>query len=234
MGFDVKITTFSRILDLIAPFSCRGCGRLGSLLCERCKNYNIKHVVKICPRCRKSQKKCSCKHKVFAVGRREGVLMKLTEDYKYKSIRKTVEILAELMDVAIPQDFGSDDEVIVVPLPTVAKHIRERGFDHAKLFARELSRRRGWKMKTLIFRMNKTVQVGADKETRKKQVKGAYAVGRGYGGSADARAPLDSTKMYLLVDDVWTTGASMEAAIEAIKKAGATKVASAVILIPPK
>lgn len=235
MGFDVKNTTFSRILDLIAPFSCRGCGRLGNLLCECCKKYNIQAIVKMCPRCRKSSKTCSCKDKIYAVGRRAGVLLKLTEDYKYKSIRKTAEVLAELIDAAIPRDFGcisgmTLDNVAVVPLPTIAKHIRERGFDHTLLLAKELARRRGWKVEKVLSRANKTVQVGADEETRLRQAKMAYKVDlkRGHSDS------LDSSKMYLLLDDVWTTGASMKAAIEAIKKAGATKVASAVILMPPE
>lgn len=177
--------------------------------------------------------------------------MKLTEDYKYKSIRKTAEVLAELIDAAIPEDFGSsggssrsfDDEVvtngvevIVIPLPTISKHIRERGFDHMWLIAKELAKRRGWKAQKILSRINKTVQVGADEETRKKQAKGAYAVvgGRGFGKSAAPHTLLDSTKTYLLVDDVWTTGASMEAAIKIIKKAGAVRVASAVILMPPE
>ena len=226
MGVDVKITTFSRILDLLAPFSCRGCGRLGSLLCDCCKNYNMRQIVKICPRCRKSQKKCSCKEKVYAVFYRDGVLLKLTEDYKYKSIRKTAEVLAELMDAAIPKDLGYDEGkgVAVVPLPTISRHVRERGFDHALLLAKELARRRGWKVERVLTRRNKTVQVGADEKTRKRQAKEAYeAVGK-----------VDAETTYLLVDDVWTTGASMEAATKAIKKAGAKRVASAVILIPPE
>ena len=224
MGFDVKITTFSYILDLIAPFSCRGCGRLGSLLCKCCKNYNIQAIPKICPRCRKNRKKCSCEVPVYAVGRREGVLMKLTEDYKYKSIRKTAEVLAELMSHAIPKDFGVDEDVIVIPLPTIARHIRERGFDHTRLLAKKLAEYRGWKMKTPIFRINKTVQVGADEKTRKAQAGKAYMVS----------GKMDSSKMYLLIDDVWTTGASMESAIRLMKKAGAYKIASAVILMPPE
>lgn len=240
MGFDVKITTFSNILELIAPFSCRGCGRLGSLLCECCKKYNIQAIPEICPKCRKNQKKCSCENKVYAVGRREGVLMKLVEDYKYKSIRKTAEILAELLDVAIPNDFGmridrkssrrceregdveARDNVVVVPLPTITRHIRERGFDHTLLLAKKLAKRRGWKVETVIKRINKTVQVGANEDLRRKQAKMAYEV----------LQKLDARKTYLLLDDVWTTGASMEAAVKLIKKAGAVKVASVVILIP--
>lgn len=219
MGFDVKITTFSRILDLVAPFSCRGCGRLGSLLCERCKKYNMQRIVKICPRCRKSQKKCSCMEKIYTVSYRDGVMLKLTEDYKYKSIRKTAEVLAELMSAAIPKSLK---DVVVVPLPTIVKHIRERGFDHTLLLAKSLARLRGWKVERVIRRVNKTVQVGADEKTRRRQAKEAYEVA----------SVVDAETTYLLIDDVWTTGASMEAATKAIKKAGAKKIAAAVVLIP--
>ena len=221
MGFDVKITTFSGILDLIAPFSCRGCGRLGSLLCECCKNYNIQLISKMCPRCRKNLKKCSCEDKAYAVGYREGVLETLTKDYKYKSIRKTAEILAEFLSEAIPHDL---ENVVVVPLPTISRHIRERGFDHTSLLARKLAKRRKWKVEPILSRRNKTVQVGASEILRKKQAKQAYEVVR----------EIDKKKTYLLLDDIWTTGASMEAAIRLVKKAGAVKVASAVILMPPK
>ena len=231
MGFDVKITTFSRILDLVAPFSCRSCGRLGSLLCECCKKHNIQSMPKICPRCRKSYKICSCMDKIFAVSFREGVMMKLVEDYKYKSIRKTAEVLAEMLDVAIPQEFEEGREVAVVPLPTIGKHIRERGFDHTLLLAKELARRRGWKVERVLTRKNKTVQVGANEEARKRQAKSAYEV---VGGCKSGSLRLNGQKTFLLIDDVWTTGASMEAAILAIKKAGASCVASAVLLIPPE
>ena len=79
-------------------------------------------------------------------------------------------------------------------------------------------------METLISRINKTVQVGADEKTRKVQASKAYAVS----------GEVDPSKTYLLVDDVWTTGASMESAIRLMKKAGAYKLASAVILMPPE
>ena len=223
MGFDVKITTFSRILDLVAPFSCRGCGRLGSLLCECCKKYNIKAIPKICPRCRKNQKKCFCNEKIYVVSYREGVLAKIVEDYKYKSIRKAADVLAELIDAAIPCEIDKDVEVVVVPLPTISRHIRERGFDHTLFIAKQLAKQRGWMVGRVLSRVNKTVQVGASEEIRKKQASEAYRV----------FCTLDKDKLYLLIDDVWTTGASMESAIRLIKKAGADKVASAVILIPP-
>lgn len=166
---------------------------------------------------------------VYAVGYREGALLRLTEDYKYKSIRKTAELLAEFLDEAVPKELG--DEVVVVPLPTISKHIRERGFDHTLLLAKELAKRRGWRVEQILKRANKTVQVGADEETRKRQAASAYEVGES--GKDGTEECVDKKKMYLLLDDVWTTGASMEAAIAVIKKAGAKKLAAAVILMSP-
>lgn len=222
MGFDVKITTFFSPLDLIAPFSCRSCGALGEIICRRCKKYNISAIPKHCPRCQKDRKECKCQVPVYAVSKREGVLVGLTEDYKYKSIRKAAGVLAELIDHAIEL---RQNNVVVVPLPTISKHIRERGFDHTLLLAKKLARRhKGWQVQRILERQGKTVQVGSDGDKRRRQAKDAYTVGKG--------AKIDSTKTYLLLDDVWTTGASMEAAIAQLKAAGAEKLAAAVILIP--
>ena len=62
-------------------------------------------------------------------------------------------------------------------------------------------------------------------KTRKKQAKEAYLVKSG---------AIDANRTYLLIDDVWTTGASMESAIDLMKKAGAKYLAAAVILTAKK
>ncbi len=204
MGFDVKITTRISILDLFAPYTCRGCGCLGELLCERCKKYII------------SPEK---REFVYAVGRREGVLMQLTEDYKYKSIRRTAEVLAELIDEVLPDNLGS--EVIIVPLPTIGRHIRERGFDHTLYLAKKLAKRRGWKVSGNLRRINKTVQVGQDAKTRAAQAERAY----------EFVGEIEAGKTYLLLDDVWTTGSTMRVAKKLLEKNGASQVVGAVICV---
>lgn len=237
MAFDVKITTKISVLDLIMPYTCRGCGHLGELLCGCCKNYIIQ------PEMRDGW--------IVAVGRREGVLMQLVEDYKYKSVRKTAPILAELMDevlltaagpavadtsptvagatagappVALPAVISLAPDTIVVPLPTISKHIRERGFDHTLKLARALARRhKSWKCCSLIARANKAVQVGSNAEMRKKQALTAYELAPSVEVSAD--------KTYLLVDDISTTGASLEAAREVLRRAGAKKIFGAVVCV---
>ena len=223
MGFDIKITTFSGILDLIAPYSCRGCGQLGEVLCECCKNYNIKHMAKICSRCRKSIEKCKCDVPVYTASCRDGLMKNLVEDYKYQSIRGLDKVLAEMLGKALPEDLR---DTIIVPLPTTSKHIRERGFDHTLRLARALSKMdKSYSFEQLIIRNNNTVQVGSDAKTRKRQAKEAYLIKAG---------KVDCDKKYLLIDDVWTTGASMEAAIDLMKKAGAKHLTAAVILTARK
>lgn len=212
MAFDVKITTFLNVLDLVAPFTCRGCGRLGEPLCECCKNYNIRRRAGDLVRFADGVE-------VAVVALREGVMAKLVEDYKYKSERRTVKVLAEMMAEVVPE---FDEDIVVVPLPTIEKHIRERGFDHMKLLGRRLALLKGFDFSPMLRRVNKTVQVGASAEQRWKQARAAYAIAK------DVR--LDAEKRYLLIDDVWTTGASMSAAVMEMRRAGAKKIAGLVIL----
>lgn len=257
----VKKSILERLLNIILPFYCRGCGRAGDLLCDSCRN-NIKIVGEVAVAGERMV------DRLFVVGRREGALKKLVEDYKFKSIKRVAEILAELLDEALPEKLsGLEDEVVegpgregeaasevvVVPLPTIRKHIRERGFDHTLRLAEELARRRNFVMSLVLKRINKTVQVGADEETRKKQAEKAYAVdfevaraaglvcwaADRAGGARLRQVPsgvgeeLEDERLrdvvYLLLDDVWTTGASMQAAAKQLRAAGAKRILGAVV-----
>ena len=102
----------------------------------------------------------------------------------------------------------------MVPLPTIRKHIRERGFDHIALICKRL----GLPIERALIRAANSVQVGANNERRREQAALAYKAG-----------VVDGAKNYLLVDDVWTTGSSMTAACEAMRLAGIKNLAIAVI-----
>lgn len=230
MSFVVKNTAFYGPLDLLCPHTCRGCGALGAPLCECCKNYISTLHMNICPRCHKEvakdENRCfSCKNlpfeTAFVYGFREGLLSELIKEYKYRSVRDLAGVFAEFYAEMIPEDFGGGKDVVVVPLPTISRHIRERGFDHMLKVGKKLARMRGFKCWPVISRMNKTVQVGANEEERRAQAKGAYAV----------LQELDADKIYLLIDDVWTTGASMLSACEKMQAAGAKNLAAAVLAV---
>ncbi len=153
--------------------------------------------------------------KQFCVGSREEALRELVSVYKYKSVRAAGMVLAELI-----VEILDEDEYMVVPLPTIMRHIRERGFDHMLKLAQAMMRcREGLIVEQALVRVNKTVQVGASEERRREQAKSAYKV----------REELDIDANYLLVDDVWTTGSSMQAACEVLRARGCQKINIAVV-----
>ena len=104
-------------------------------------------------------------------------------------------------------------KIVLVPLPTIRKHIRERGFDHTLRLCFELENFLQKRLddfgisveyQSLLVRKNKTVQVGKEKKERVKQAEKAYGIYEG--------VKLDMNTLYILVDDVTTTGASLVAA----------------------
>ena len=153
-------------------------------------------------------------------GWRDGVVGKVAEDYKYQSVRGAGLVLAEILDQKLPVILG---ETVVVPLPTIRSHVRQRGLDHTLMVAREFARRREFKCEQLLVRRANTVQVGSTATERKQRAAKAYALRAGMKVQAETT--------YLLYDDVWTTGASMLAANEVLREAGAEKVMMAVMAV---
>lgn len=113
--------------------------------------------------------------------------------------------------------------MVIVPLPTIRRHIRERGFDHMLWLARELCRMgENLKLEPILERLNKTVQVGKSAKVRCEQAKQAYGVKK--------EVKLREDVHYVLFDDVWTTGSSMRAAAEVMRNAGACKISALVLM----
>ena len=224
----VKNTTFPGLLDMLMPHSCKGCGRLGAVVCDRCKKHITDCNFDICPECKRKKtgkklKNCpDCKDlpPVIAVGEREGLLAELIHEYKYSATRAIHEILAEILAEKIPEELKG---AYLVPLPTSTAHIRERGFDHIYLIAKKLAKMKGYRVVRLLVREKNTVQVGADHKVRVKQAEGAFRV--------DERVPIEKDATYILLDDVWTTGASMKAATKKLREAGARKIVIVVLAV---
>lgn len=218
MPKNVKNTTFPSLLDLIAPHSCRGCGLMGSVLCNRCKKYILSNQPKICAKCKAKTTHAKCNNcpnlpPIYIVGERQDMIGKLIHDYKYQSMRSLAKPLAELLDSVLPQLNG---RTVIVPLPTIKKHIRSRGLDHTRLIAKHLAKLRHCEVSPLLTRAKNTVQVGADIKTRSTQASKAYAL--------SSRISIDPEVTYILIDDVWTTGASMLSAVKKLQQARANQI----------
>lgn len=103
----------------------------------------------------------------------------------------------------------------VIPVPLHKKRLRERGFNQALLLAREVARHLGARVDyTNLKRLKNTAQqVQLKTEERRENVKGAFILERP--GEVEGRT-------VLLIDDVYTTGATIMECAKVLKKAGAS------------
>jgi ComF family protein len=115
------------------------------------------------------------------------------------------------------------ENIIVVPIPTIAPHIRERGYDQTKLIAKYVANQINRPFETIIQRKTNSMQRGASKKQRERQARQAFGL---------TNTPGEDSR-YLLVDDVVTTGSTLRFAAKALRDAGATTVWVAVIARQP-
>jgi ComF family protein len=210
-------------LSFIAPHHCCGCDKVGCLLCDNCK-YNIvseqKMVCIVCGRPTARTWLCNtCRvpyQRAWIVGERSGVLQRLVGLYKFSRAKAAYRDIGDLLLAILPE---LPDNIVIVPVPTVSGHIRERGYDHMLLIAKYVEKKRNLKCQRLIGRKTDTKQRQSTAIQRAKQAKSAFEV----------RGEVDDSKVYLLIDDVVTTGATIKYAAKSLRDAGAKYVWVAVV-----
>jgi ComF family protein len=128
---------------------------------------------------------------------------------------------ARMAALELPADAQAEAE-IVVPIPTSAARLRERGYNQAELLARGFAARTGRQLRAdLLARGHSTgSQTALTPNERRANVARAFAATPAAAG--DLRG-----EHVIVVDDVWTTGATALACVEALLQAGA-RVASVV------
>ena len=221
---DVKNTTkdrFGSVFDLFSPLLCRGCGADEGYLCDCCKKYIINNMKQ-----RKIEEAdLGEAEKVFLrvkyLGFRDEILGEMIEEYKYFGVKKMGKVIAEVVYFGALQG----EEGIICPMPTSRKHIRERGFDHILVIAKEIERLSRGKLKTerLLVRTKDTTQVGANEKVRKEQAKHAVGINPKFLESEKLKEEI-LEKRVIVLDDVWTTGASMTEAGKRLREAGIKKM----------
>jgi ComF family protein len=139
----------------------------------------------------------------------KGLAKDLVWRLKYGSSQEAARIIARHMASLVPKS----SKVVLVPVPTATSRARRRGYDQAYLLAKELSKQTGLPMLKCLARIGQAHQVGANRQQRLNQLNTAFRMTR-------------SVRNFriVLIDDVITTGATMQAAAKALKKAGAVEV----------
>ena len=154
--------------------------------------------------------------RAWVVGERSGVLQRLIGLYKFERARAAYKPLADMLSEVLPE---LPSNTVIVPVPTISSHIRERGYDHMLLISRRIARQKGLSLKRLLIRTVNTKQHQASAAKREAQSRVAFAVK----GNIDPNVP------YLLVDDVVTTGSTIKYAARTLRRAGAKHVWVAII-----
>ena len=149
----------------------------------------------------------------YCFGSYEDSLRELIHLLKYTRVKPLARTLGGYLLRALPVDTAFD---AVVPVPLHWRRRWERGFNQAKLLAREVSRKRGVPLIEPLRRVRATTtQTGLTNAKRRDNVAGAFRVRRG--------STIRNLRI-LLVDDVMTTGATASACASVLKRAGARSV----------
>ncbi|MGB3023845.1 MAG: hypothetical protein WBB39_03505 [Candidatus Saccharimonadales bacterium] len=154
----------------------------------------------------------------WCVGERSGALRELIDRYKFDRARAGGSILASLLDAVVPQ---LPQGTVVTYIPDIAPHRRQRGYDHMRYCARLFARGRGLDCQPLLTRQTSLSQRGAGKIERAKRQRGAFRV--------------DETVEHptLLIDDICTTGATLNAGAAALRSVSQQPVFIAVVARQP-
>jgi len=133
---------------------------------------------------------------------------------KYERAQSGIYEIAALITPLLGEISGS---AVIAHIPTATNRVRMRGYDHTYLLARALSRSSTLPFRVLLARVGQTHQVGASRTERLKQLEGAFR---------PVHANAIEGRHIVLVDDVLTTGATLEAAARSLKRAGAQSVSA--------
>lgn len=211
------------VFDIIFPKRCVGCGRIGRYFCLRCRLTLPVIAVNeaVCPICGKpaidgrTHPRCRtryCLDGLTAFFRYAGVVRLAVKTCKYRYVFDLVPEFASLVPDAVFAGLRGLSEAAVVPVPLHTSRFRGRGFNQAQLMGAQVAARLHIPMQTDMLRRTKPTAPQAGIATRQERLanaKGVFVSERTVGVSS-----------VLLVDDVFTTGATLRAAACALKRAG--------------
>ncbi|MFC1939851.1 ComF family protein [Chloroflexota bacterium] len=213
------------VLNLLFPQRCIGCGKEGDFICYSCQASLPRIIPPLCPRCGRPQPSgmlcSSCvswRAEIDGIRspfRFEGVMRQAIHWLKYRNLRALATPLAQLLNDYLTTNPVPGD--VMVPVPLHRKRLRERGYNQSSLLARELSRLNNLAVADdcLVRQRHALPQARASNvDERQRNVAGAFAC-------CDYRL---RGKQVILIDDVSTSGVTLDACASALKAAGATSV----------
>jgi ComF family protein len=225
---DTRITLTQAALELVWPTRCAGCERPGSLFCEDC-NGKLRRIARehacpvcgapygalVCTECYSSEGK---QHFAFSAAvsplEMDELTGRLVVLYKDHDERRLSALIAAHLAEQIPPSWLAWADVLTW-IPADKKALRRRGFDHMQKIAHELAEQTGLRTEKLLEKRYSQDQRGLGRAQRSANLLTSFSLCK----KVEALAP-----HILLIDDVFTTGATFDAAAALLTQNGAREV----------
>ena len=214
-----------RFLDALFPPFCCNCGELGYELCPKCiTKITLIDQQKICPicgdysnkarNCQKCQKSRPFFDQVRSWGEYSGVLRNVIRKFKFDHGIGLTRFLSD-PSIEFIRSWGLIIDHIV-PVPLSNSRLHERGYNQSALLATSVSRSLHIEIKhRALTRVKETLsQVGLNSKERQDNVLNAFYADR----------TIHRNKSVLVIDDIATTGSTLNECAKALKNAGAREV----------
>jgi len=224
------------VLEVAFPVVCVSCGTEGKYICEKCEVF-LGEASFICPICLRAsfagERHLACQHRhglngLASIWEYEGAVQRLLHCIKYDGVVHAIEEIIERAcgSMALDQkrfctflSFLFSPDTLVTYVPMHSRKEKRRGFNQTELLANALAKQTKSAVACLLEKTKETKpQVDLDKEERLYNMKGSFAI-----SSGTLSVPI-TTLSVVLVDDVWTTGATMQECCKVLRKAGIQEV----------
>lgn len=230
---------WSKFLDSIFPLSCFGCRQEGVLACSNCLSLVPEPDSQTCPICRApfSPNGATCPACRTAtpldgifVARlyRFRLVAELIHTLKYRFLKRAHEPLVDLLESSLAHHSLPLPDLLI-PVPLHPRRLRFRGFNQAELIAHTLAARLAPGLSIPVdttslrrIRFTKPQMKAETRTERRSNLTGAFAA------TPSVAGPLIGTSVWL-IDDVATTGTTLEECALALKQAGVKKVWGVVV-----
>lgn len=211
------------VLDLVFPPECTACGKEGAWVCSSCARSLARHNNIGCPSCGRAFwrgffcRRCaddSYLHQCIATfSYADPRVARMVQALKYRFITKSASALAAFM----PQtwsDYGCSSRGVCIPIPLHPFRYNGRGFNQAELLAREFCRMTGLPCLNDVLIRNRPTPPQADlsRIDRQVNIRDAFSCIK-----PESISGVD----VVLIDDVYTTGATLQEAARVLKECGA-------------
>ncbi len=206
---------FNYLLSLLFPLECLGCKKEDTYLCSKClekieinNNFKFKGELKYLDG-------------IYSATKYDNKLVqKAIHYFKFRYIKKLAKPLTEILIKYLKQEKIDLTECILIPIPLNKKRYLERGFNQSEIIANYLAQRFNLRVcnNVLIRTRNTPHQVGLSKAKRSTNLNDAFEV---------INTENICNKKIILIDDVVTTGSTLEEAAKTLKK---TKVSQIIAL----